>query len=176
MLDPYYLLGIAQTATADEIRVAYRRRAAEIHPDLQPRANRALAEEQMKQLNAARDLPLDPRRRATYDDKVRLEMQKAMWRARRDSAIYETFTPDLRPRRQVVRFSGGWFIAWVVITLWLIMAFIAVFAFTGTSADITNSLGAFADIARCMTTGFFGLFGALMFFYIIVTLARYLSN
>jgi len=178
MLDPYYLLGIAQTATADEIRAAYRHRAAEIHPDLQPRDKRPMAEEQMKQLNAARDLLLDPRRRAAYDDKIRLEMQKAMWRARRDSAIYETFASEapLRPRRRVVSFSGAWFIAWVVIVLWLIMAVFAVFALSGTDADLLNSLGTFAVLGRCISTGFVLIFGSMMFVYILIAVARYLSN
>ena len=177
MLDPYYLLGLPQTATADQIRAAYRRKAAETHPDRQPPDQRAAAEEQMKQLNAARDLLLDPRRRATYDDKMRLEMQKAMWRARRDSAIYEeAFAPAPRPRRRVARFSGGWFIAWTIIICVLVMLLFTVFALSGTDADITNSLGAFANLARCISTGFFGIFGAMMLVYLLITIARYLSN
>jgi hypothetical protein len=64
---------------------------------------RAWASERMKQLNAARDLLLDPAKRAEYDQKARLEMQKAVWRARRDSYTPpREYTPPWgrRPRRR----------------------------------------------------------------------------
>jgi hypothetical protein len=67
MLNPYTTLGLDAAATEDDIRAAYRRRAAQVHPDLQPPEKRAAAEEAMKRLNAARDILLDPRRRAAYD-------------------------------------------------------------------------------------------------------------
>ena len=36
MTDPYAALGVARTATADEIKKAYRKIARENHPDLKP--------------------------------------------------------------------------------------------------------------------------------------------
>lgn len=69
MYDPYDLLGIHHDATPDDIRAAYRRRAAECHPDHQPPEKRSWAEEQMKWLNEARDLLLDPTQRAKYDER-----------------------------------------------------------------------------------------------------------
>lgn len=102
MLDPYYLLGIELTATPDEIRAAYRRRAAEAHPDIQPPEKREWASERMKQLNAARDLLLDPMRRAEYDERMRLDMEKAKWRARRDAYVPSSdFYPPRRRRRRM---------------------------------------------------------------------------
>ncbi|MDW8327999.1 MAG: DnaJ domain-containing protein [Anaerolineales bacterium] len=65
--DPYRVLGLTPNATTDEIRAAYRRLAAQIHPDTQPADRKDWAAEQMRTLNAARDLLLDAERRAAYD-------------------------------------------------------------------------------------------------------------
>src|SRR3990172_5132834 len=101
MLDPYYLLGVELNAAPDEIRAAYRSRAAEVHPDIQPPEKREWASERMKQLNAARDLLLDPKRRTEYDERTRVEMEKAKWRARRDAYVPSTdfYAPRRRRRR-----------------------------------------------------------------------------
>jgi curved DNA-binding protein CbpA len=64
--DPYATLGVVPSAIPDEIRAAYRRLAAACHPDLQPPEKKAWASEQMIQLNAARDLLLNTRRRVHY--------------------------------------------------------------------------------------------------------------
>lgn len=61
--DPLNVLGVAPNASEDDIRAAYRRRAAQIHPDVQPAEKKAWAEAQMRELNAARDWLLDPARR-----------------------------------------------------------------------------------------------------------------
>lgn len=63
--DPYQVLGVAKTATADEIRKAYRRLAKKLHPDLNP--GDAAAEERFKAVAAANDLLSDPDKRARYD-------------------------------------------------------------------------------------------------------------
>ena len=65
MKDPYEILGVAKTASADDIRKAYRKLAKKLHPDLNPGDKRA--EEQFKEVAAANDLISDPEKRRRYD-------------------------------------------------------------------------------------------------------------
>ncbi|MGI6160437.1 MAG: DnaJ domain-containing protein [Christensenellales bacterium] len=53
MQDPYQVLGVAPTASEEEITKAYRSLAKKYHPDLNP-GNKA-AEQKMRQINAAYD-------------------------------------------------------------------------------------------------------------------------
>jgi len=62
---PYEVLGVEPTASAEELRRAYRQKAKTLHPDLHP--GDAKAEEGFKELSAAWDLLGDPDRRARYD-------------------------------------------------------------------------------------------------------------
>ena len=65
MRDPYEILGVAKTATADDIRKAYRKLAKKLHPDLNPGDKKA--EEQFKEVAAANDLLSDPDKRRRFD-------------------------------------------------------------------------------------------------------------
>lgn len=65
MRDPYEVLGVAKTATPEEIRKAYRGLAKKLHPDLNPGDKRA--EERFKEVSAANDLLSDPDKRRRYD-------------------------------------------------------------------------------------------------------------
>lgn len=63
--DPYAALGVSRSASADEIRSAYRKLAKELHPDVRP--NDKAAEERFKRATAAFNLLGDPALKARYD-------------------------------------------------------------------------------------------------------------
>lgn len=64
MTDPYTVLGVVPTATADEITRAYRHHLRTHHPDSSQGAG---CDDTLRQVIAAYALLRDPDRRATYD-------------------------------------------------------------------------------------------------------------
>ena len=62
--DLYEILGVSKDASESEIKKAFRRRARELHPDVNKAAD---AEDQFKELNEAYDVLSDPNQRAQYD-------------------------------------------------------------------------------------------------------------
>lgn len=64
--DYYEVLGLARTATADDIRKAYRRLAMQYHPDKNP-DNKEEAEVRFKEISEAYEVLSDEDKRARYD-------------------------------------------------------------------------------------------------------------
>lgn len=63
--DLYKTLGVPSTATADEIKKAYRKLAMELHPDKNP--NNKEAEDRFKQVVEANEVLSDPDLKKRYD-------------------------------------------------------------------------------------------------------------
>src|SRR5437588_12506767 len=66
MQDPYSALGVSKTASAEEIKKAYRKLAKKLHPDVNPGDKKS--EERFKEVSAAFEVVGDPKKRALYDE------------------------------------------------------------------------------------------------------------
>src|SRR6266853_1493927 len=61
----YEILGVKKSASADDIRKAFRKLARKFHPDVNP--GDKVAEEKFKTLSEANDVLSDPKKREIYD-------------------------------------------------------------------------------------------------------------
>lgn len=64
--DYYKTLGVSKTATADEIKKAFRKLAVKYHPDKNP-GNKQM-EEKFKEINEANEVLSDPQKKKKYDE------------------------------------------------------------------------------------------------------------
>src|SRR5918998_3275362 len=65
MADYYAILGVAKTASDDDIKKAYRKLAMQYHPDRNNGSREA--EEKFKEITEAYDVLRDPNKRSAYD-------------------------------------------------------------------------------------------------------------
>ncbi len=65
MSDPYQTVGVARTASPDEIKKAFRKKAKALHPD--SNANDPKAQEKFSALNNAYEILSDPEKRRQFD-------------------------------------------------------------------------------------------------------------
>ena len=73
--DYYETLGLARTATQDDIKKAYRKLARKYHPDVSKESD---AEARFKEINEANEVLKDPEKRAAYDQ------MGSQWKAGQD--------------------------------------------------------------------------------------------
>ena len=65
MRDPYQVLGLTRSASAEEIKAAYRKLAKQYHPDLNQ--DDPKAKEKFQQVQTAFDVLSDPKKRELYE-------------------------------------------------------------------------------------------------------------
>lgn len=98
--DLYQLLGVPRTASASDIKKAYRKLARQYHPDVNP-GNKA-AEERFKQISNAFEVLSDPKKRNLYNefgpDAERLGFDENKARAYREYAQAAGGHSSSRPR------------------------------------------------------------------------------
>lgn len=113
MQDYYHILGLSQTATAAQIRTAFKRLAMQYHPDRSP--NNPMAEEIFKQVNEAYHVLSDPLKKAKYDSRFytyetqsSTQAAEAHWREmrRRQQQTRRPFTP---PQEKTYSITGNYF-------------------------------------------------------------------
>ena len=85
---PYEILGVSPGASQDEIKKAYRKKARENHPDLNP--NDPKAAERMNKINEAYDRLMNPDKYAAEDR--RRAAQEAAARAQQQGQAYNPFS------------------------------------------------------------------------------------
>ena len=114
MVDYYQVLGVKSTASLKEIKTAYKRLARLQHPDLNDGSLEAA--QAFVQISQARDILIDPKRRAAYDAQrnayiargtyapvVNPTVETYVQRARADARIRQNLDKFLRIEREEAR-------------------------------------------------------------------------
>ena len=86
MRDPYDVLGVPRSASADDIKQAYRKLAKKLHPDLNPGNKKA--EQSFKEVSAAYDLLSDPEKKGRFD---RGEIDASGAERQREQPFYKSY-------------------------------------------------------------------------------------
>ena len=102
--DYYKTLGVERSASADDIRKAYRRLARKYHPDVSKEAD---ALERFKQMQEAYEVLKDPKKRAAYDELGANWKQGEQFRPPPDFGAGFDFSQARRGRGASGGFGGG---------------------------------------------------------------------
>lgn len=112
--DYYGILGVKRTASAEDIRKAFRKLARKYHPDVNPGDKKA--EERFKELSEANDVLSDPKKRKIYDqlgyysDNIDPAAAEAYARASQGGGPFGGFRPGAGAgRAQDIPFDFGGF-------------------------------------------------------------------
>lgn len=104
--DYYATLGIPKTATDKEVRSAYRARARQYHPDLNP--NDPAAEDSFKRVAEAYDVLSDPAKRRSYDELGARWPEYEQWRKAAEAARQPSEVSDFRRGDRAYSDPGGY--------------------------------------------------------------------
>ena len=117
-IDAYEVLGVAPSATSEQVKAAYRRLAARHHPDVAGHDERA-ATLRMQHVNVAYGLIAQPDRRQRYD-RIRRARQTRHALAGDDEAWADLLQAAGRwVGRQHRQRRGGWYRAGYAVGRWL---------------------------------------------------------
>jgi len=107
--DYYKILGVGKTATADEIKKAFRKLAVKYHPDKNP-GNKQM-EEKFKEINEANEVLSDPEKRKKYDEMGNNWQQYERAGGRGDDFDWSRYRQQRGTRNQgeAFDFGGGGF-------------------------------------------------------------------
>lgn len=92
-MDYYSILGVAKTASADEIKAAYRKLAKEFHPD-----RNGGDDSQIKKINEAYETLKDPNKRQTYNQPQ--SQRQHQYNSQNMNNIYESFFGQQKAMRK----------------------------------------------------------------------------
>jgi hypothetical protein len=123
-MDYYKILGVAYTATHDEIKRAYRRLAVRYHPD---KNNDPQAESLFKEINEAYDVLGDPAKKTFYDLKFSSPFTSASepQPPRHRDPAYHTNRPRAKRKSDQERLKDlmAEYLPWAIKTAYLCLAF-----------------------------------------------------
>lgn len=95
--DYYSLLGIRPDSGSEDIKITWKKKAFELHPDTKDEG-RGTKDEDIRDINEAYSILKDPEKRKVYDRKRALYIAKTF--KFKDGRLLEHYVPDIEPQLQ----------------------------------------------------------------------------